>query len=180
MTTKMVASERLAWQWFSLPDVLMTYAHTIKKWMLQWFALADADVVLYAAKVTVWGRWFIWLFAAVMLAYRPGLWYPEDIGYLLLNVMLATLNGVFPLPDPDKQAGDMALDARPQRLRHCADHSQHRRQRQVRQLHIHYLLSRPWRLCRDLYLVSAKHGLGYCGSSQSRSRELGCGLRSGP
>ena len=79
----------------SLPDVLMTYAHTIKKWMLQWFALADADVVLYAAKVTVWGRWFIWLFAAVMLAYRPGLWYPEDIGYLLLNVMLATLNGVF-------------------------------------------------------------------------------------
>ena len=72
----------------------MTYVHTIRK-MEQWFALADADVALYAAKVTVWGRWIVWFFAAVMLAHRPGLWYPEDIEYALLNVMLATLNGVF-------------------------------------------------------------------------------------
>ena len=63
--------------------------------MRQWFALADADVVLYAAKITVWGRWFVWLFGAVILAYRPGLWYPKDIEYLLLNVMLATVNGAF-------------------------------------------------------------------------------------
>ena len=63
--------------------------------MRQWFALADADVVLYAAKFTVWGRWFVWLFGAVILAYRPGLWYPKDIEYLLLNVMLATVNGAF-------------------------------------------------------------------------------------
>ena len=34
----------------------MTYGHTIRK-MAQSFALADADVALYAAKVTVWGRW---------------------------------------------------------------------------------------------------------------------------
>ena len=73
----------------------MTYAHTIRRKTLQWFALADADVVLYAAKVTVWGRWFIWLFGAVMLAYRPGLWYPQDIEYVFLNVVLATTNGVF-------------------------------------------------------------------------------------
>ena len=77
-----------------LPEVLMTHVHTMGK-MAQWFALADADVALYAAKVTVWGRWIVWFFAAVLLAYRPGLWYPEDIGYALLNVMLATLNGVF-------------------------------------------------------------------------------------
>ena len=77
-----------------LPDVLVTYAHTIGK-MAQWFALADADVVLYAAKVSVWGRWFVWLIGVVMLAYRPGLWYPEDIGYVLLNVILATVNGAF-------------------------------------------------------------------------------------
>ena len=63
--------------------------------MAQWVALADADVVLYAVKVTVWGRWFVWLFGAVMLAYRPGLWYPEDIGYAFMNGMLATVNGVF-------------------------------------------------------------------------------------
>ena len=78
-----------------LPDVRMKYAHTIRRKTLQWFALADADVALYAAKVTVWGRWFIWLFGAVILAYRPGLWYPEDIGYLFLNVVLATVNGAF-------------------------------------------------------------------------------------
>ena len=72
----------------------MIHAHTRGK-TLQWFALADADVVLYAATVTVWGRWFVWLFGAVMLAYRPGLWYPEDIEYVLLNVMLAAVNGVF-------------------------------------------------------------------------------------
>ena len=78
-----------------LPDVQMTYAHTIRRKTSQWFVLADADVVLYAAKVTVWGRWFIWFFAAVMLAYRPSLWYPEDIGYLFLNVVLATINGAF-------------------------------------------------------------------------------------
>ena len=30
----------------------MTYGHTIRK-MAQWFALADADVALYAVKVTV-------------------------------------------------------------------------------------------------------------------------------
>ena len=76
-----------------LTEVLMTYGHTIRK-MAQWFALADADVALYAAKITVWGRWIVWFFAAVLLAYRPGLWYPEDIEYALLNVMLATVNGV--------------------------------------------------------------------------------------
>ena len=77
-----------------LPEILMTYVRATRK-MVRWVALADADVVLYAAKVTVWGRWIVWFFAAVMLAYRPGLWYPEDIEYALLNVMLATLNGVF-------------------------------------------------------------------------------------
>ena len=72
----------------------MTYAYKVGK-MVKWFALADDDVVLYAAKVTVWGRWFVWLFGAVVLAYRPGLWFPEDIEYLLLNVVLATVNGAF-------------------------------------------------------------------------------------
>ena len=76
-----------------LPEVLMTYVHTIRK-MAQWFALADADVVLYAAKVTVWGRWFIWVVAVILAAYRPGFWYPEDIEYLSISVLLGTLNGL--------------------------------------------------------------------------------------
>ena len=71
----------------------MTYGHTIRK-MAQWFALADADVVLYAVKVTVWGRWFIWVVAVILAAYRPGFWYPEDIEYLSISVLLGTLNGL--------------------------------------------------------------------------------------
>ncbi len=34
---------------------------------------ADPDVILHAAKVSIWARWFIWLVGVVELAYRPGL-----------------------------------------------------------------------------------------------------------
>ena len=51
-------------------------------------------MVRHAVKVSVWGRWFIWLVGVGMLARRPSLWYPEDIGYVFLNVSLATINGV--------------------------------------------------------------------------------------
>ena len=44
--------------------------------------------------VSVWGRWYIWLVGAVMLARRPDLWYPENIGFLYLNLSLAVVNGV--------------------------------------------------------------------------------------
>ncbi len=77
-----------------LPDVLMTYVHAIGKGLNR-LVQADADVVRHAAWVSVWGRWFIWLVGVGMLAYRPSLWYPEDIAYLFLNVSLATINGVF-------------------------------------------------------------------------------------
>ena len=77
------------------PDAPMTYAGAISRRTSQWFALADDDVALYAAKVTVWGRWFVWLFAAAALAYRPHLWYPDDIEYLFLNLVLAAANGAF-------------------------------------------------------------------------------------
>ncbi len=51
------------------------------------------DVVLHAMRVSVWGRWFIWLVGAVMLARRPDLWYPGDIWYVYFNVVLAATNG---------------------------------------------------------------------------------------
>ena len=85
-----------------------------------------------------------------------------------------------PLPAPDEQAGDVTLDGWAQRHGHCADYRQHRRQRQIRQLHLSYPLPGSWRNCRDLHVVSAKHGLGNGGSSRSHRRELGGGLRSGP
>ena len=55
---------------------------------------ADPDVVPYAARVSVWGRWFIALVSVIEIAYRPGFWYPDDWGYVLLLVPLATLNGL--------------------------------------------------------------------------------------
>ena len=57
-------------------------------------ALSDPDVVLYAAGVSVWGRWFVWLVCVVLLAYRPGFWYPGDIEYLSIPVLLGVLNGL--------------------------------------------------------------------------------------
>ena len=56
--------------------------------------LSDPDVVLHAARVSVWGRWFIWLVAVVELAYRPEFWYPEDAELLGLPVLLGTLNAL--------------------------------------------------------------------------------------
>ena len=55
---------------------------------------ADPDVVPYAARVSVWGRWFVVLVAAFETAYRPGFWYPDDWGIVLLLAPLATLNGL--------------------------------------------------------------------------------------
>ena len=80
-----------------------------------------------------------------------------------------------PLPAPDEQAGDVALDGWAQRHGHCADYRQHRRQRQIRQLHLSYLLPGSWRNCRDLHVVSGQHGLGNGGSRRSHRRELGGG-----
>ena len=55
---------------------------------------ADPDVVPYAARVSVWGRWFIALVSAFEIAYRPDLWYPDDWGYVLLMVPLVAINGL--------------------------------------------------------------------------------------
>ena len=65
----------------------------VQKWVTPG-ALTDPDVFLYAAKVSVWGRWFIWLVGVFLLAYRPSFWYPEDIEYLSIPVLLGMLNGL--------------------------------------------------------------------------------------
>ena len=65
----------------------------IQKWVTPG-ALTDPDVFLYAARVSVWGRWFVWLVGVFLLAYRPGFWYPEDIEFLSIPVLLGMLNGL--------------------------------------------------------------------------------------
>ena len=57
-------------------------------------ALSDPDVVRYAARVSVRGRWFIWLAGAFLLSYRPGFWYPGDIEFLAIPVLLGVVNGL--------------------------------------------------------------------------------------
>ena len=65
----------------------------MQKWVTPG-TLTDPYVVLYAARVAVWGRWFVWLVGVFLLAYRPGFWYPEDIEYLSIPVLLGMLNGL--------------------------------------------------------------------------------------
>ena len=56
--------------------------------------LADPGVVLHAARICVWSRWFILLVGVFQIIYRPGFWYPEDIEYLPLLVLLLLLNSL--------------------------------------------------------------------------------------
>ena len=55
---------------------------------------ADPYVVEYAARVSVWGRWFIWLVGVFLLAYRPGFGYPQDIEFLAISALLFMTNGL--------------------------------------------------------------------------------------
>ena len=65
----------------------------IQKWVVA-DALTDPYVVVYAARVSVWGRWFVWLVLVFQLLYRPGFWYPEDIEYLLVHMLVLSANGL--------------------------------------------------------------------------------------
>ena len=55
---------------------------------------ADPDIIPYAARVSVWGRWFVCLINVFELAYRPGFWYPDQMEHLLVQVPLVALNGL--------------------------------------------------------------------------------------
>ena len=57
--------------------------------------VSDPDMTRYAARVSVWGHWFILFVAVVLFVYRPGFWYdrghPE---YIFLLVSIVALNGI--------------------------------------------------------------------------------------
>ena len=76
-----------------LRDALMKNVNSLGP-QLERLVWVDPDVVRHAVWVSVWGRWYIWLVGAVMLAHRPGLWIPENLGFGVLNVLLAAANGV--------------------------------------------------------------------------------------
>ncbi len=56
--------------------------------------LTGPDVVLFATWVSVWGRWFVWLVGVFLTAYRPGFWYPDDVEYIAIPVLLFMANGL--------------------------------------------------------------------------------------
>ena len=55
---------------------------------------ADPEVVPYAARVSVWGRWFIVVVTIFQFAYRPDFWYPDNIEYTVLPLAMLALNGL--------------------------------------------------------------------------------------
>ena len=75
------------------PDLLKADMGAIAK-RLSPANCADPDVVPYAARVSVWGRWFIALVSAFEIAYRPGFSYPDVWVYVLLMVPLVAFNGL--------------------------------------------------------------------------------------
>ena len=44
--------------------------------------------------ISVWSRWFIRLVAVFLIVYRPGFWYPKDLEYSALPVLLPARNGL--------------------------------------------------------------------------------------
>ena len=75
------------------PGPLRAGLGAMQRWVTSG-TLSDPDVVLHAARVSVWGRWLIWLVAVVELAYRQEFWYPEDAELLGFPVLLGTLNAL--------------------------------------------------------------------------------------
>lgn len=57
-------------------------------------AWADADVIGYAMKISVWGRWVGVLVGSLQLLYRPDFWRPDVAEVLLLQLPLVTFNGI--------------------------------------------------------------------------------------
>ena len=105
---------------------------------------ADPDVVPFAAKVSVWGRWIIWLVAVFLLAYRPADWYPANIEYVFLHVPLVTFNGLvhFRLLTnrPVTWRWLFVLSA----MGHCPDHGGHRYWRRDSRASPSWPTIQPW------------------------------------
>lgn len=57
-------------------------------------ALSEPEVVLYATRISLWGRWSIWLVAVFLAAYRPDFWYPELAEAIILPILQLFVNGL--------------------------------------------------------------------------------------
>lgn len=57
-------------------------------------SLGEPDVVLYATRISLWGRWSIWLVAVFLAAYRPSFWYPDLAEAMALPILQLLVNGL--------------------------------------------------------------------------------------
>ena len=75
---------------------MKTVFGAVQAWLLQMLWL-DPDETAYAAHITVWTRWFLWVGAMTSLAIRPTFTYPQSIlqaiPFLIFHMALVTLNG---------------------------------------------------------------------------------------
>ena len=86
----------------------------------------DPDETAYAAHITVWTRWFLWIGAMISLALRPTFTFPQSIPqsipFLILPCGAGHPQWLGALPSTLPAQGDMASRVRPQCLGHNFRH----------------------------------------------------------
>lgn len=65
----------------------------LRRWLTP-VTLSEPDVVAYATRVSLWGRWFIWIVVIFLAAYRPDFWYPERAETVALPILQLLANGL--------------------------------------------------------------------------------------
>lgn len=73
------------------PHVLRAVGYAVRR-SLTPGSLSEPDVVLYATRISLWGRWFIWLVVVFLTAYRPTFWYPDMAEALALPILQLCLS----------------------------------------------------------------------------------------
>ncbi|MYJ58243.1 MAG: hypothetical protein F4088_05100 [Chloroflexi bacterium] len=75
------------------PHVLRAVGYAVRR-SLTPGSLSEPGVVLYATRISLWGRWFIWLVVVFLTAYRPSFWYPDMAEALVLPILQLLVNGL--------------------------------------------------------------------------------------
>ena len=73
------------------PNVLWAAVDAVRSSLLPG-SLGEPDVVLYATRISLWGRWSIWLLVVFLNAYRPSFWYPDMVEAIALPILQLLVN----------------------------------------------------------------------------------------
>ena len=75
------------------PHVLLAAVDAVRN-RLTPGSLSEPDVVLYATRISLWGRWSIWLLVVFLNVYRPSFWYPDMTEAIALPILQLLVNGL--------------------------------------------------------------------------------------